>query len=188
MTTYKERLKEQRGNFERQYKKRDDLGREWCTGKVLEIGCGEYPTIGGSTRMDVRKIDGVIQHDANKPFPFKDDTFDSICGFEVIEHLWNTTEFLRECNYVLKKDGRVIFSTPNIKHWRNRLNLLLGNDENFEVSEYGHIRYFSPESLKRYMEEAGFKVVEIRPMGRIPFLNLCGGFIIMGVKALLKKW
>ncbi len=175
-------LKEQRRLYTSQYEKREEEARKWCNGRCLEIGCGEYPVFKDSIKIDIRPIKGVLQHDVNKNLPFKSETFDSIIALELIEHLWNTFGFLDECNRVLKPEGRIIFSTPNVKHWRNRLKLLLGNDENFIVEDLGHVRYFSPESLSKIMKEHGFKIVDIKPIERVPFLSLCGGFIIKVVK------
>ncbi|MEM4325817.1 MAG: class I SAM-dependent methyltransferase [Candidatus Pacearchaeota archaeon] len=50
--------------------------------------------------------------DATK-MPFKNNFFDVIISFETIEHISEYTEFLCECKRVLKKNGRIIISTPN---------------------------------------------------------------------------
>ena len=59
-------LVSQRRLYSKQYKKRDEMGREWCTGDVLEIGCGEFPILKDSNKIDIRKIDGVMKHNANE--------------------------------------------------------------------------------------------------------------------------
>jgi len=45
--------------------------------------------------------------------PFKDDTFDAVVSFQVIEHLSTPVTFLREIRRVLKPSGQVILTTPN---------------------------------------------------------------------------
>jgi len=48
-----------------------------------------------------------------KEIPFPNDCFDAVTMFDVIEHIPSTEEFLLEVNRVLKKDGILIFQTPN---------------------------------------------------------------------------
>lgn len=50
--------------------------------------------------------------DAQK-MSFPDEFFDVIVSFETLEHIPNSDLFLKECNRVLKKDGKMILSTPN---------------------------------------------------------------------------
>jgi len=45
--------------------------------------------------------------------PYKDSSFDLITAFEVIEHLENWRDFLREARRVLAANGQFIVSTPN---------------------------------------------------------------------------
>lgn len=45
--------------------------------------------------------------------PHRDSTFDLVVAFEVIEHLANWREFLREARRVLAPNGQFIVSTPN---------------------------------------------------------------------------
>ena len=45
--------------------------------------------------------------------PHRDSTFDLVVGFEVIEHLENWRDFLREVRRVLAPNGQFIVSTPN---------------------------------------------------------------------------
>src|SRR5262249_39376568 len=45
--------------------------------------------------------------------PHRDASFDLVVGFEVIEHLENWREFLREVRRVLSPNGQFIVSTPN---------------------------------------------------------------------------
>jgi len=53
--------------------------------------------------------------DITKGLPFKDDTFDKIAFFEVLEHIPSTKELfvLSEIHRVLKKEGLLVMSVPN---------------------------------------------------------------------------
>lgn len=56
-----------------------------------------------------------IQGDARK-LPFRNDTFDAVICFEVIEHLDEPLKLLEEIRRVLKPGGLVICSTPNKRY------------------------------------------------------------------------
>ena len=49
--------------------------------------------------------------------PFEDDSFDMVISFETLEHLEQQQEMLVEFSRVLKKDGILIISTPDKKHY-----------------------------------------------------------------------
>jgi len=68
----------------------------------------------------------TIIYDISKGFPHDDESFDIVFASEVIEHIFDTTYFLKECRRVLKKDGLLILTTPNIASLGNRINLVLG--------------------------------------------------------------
>lgn len=149
-------------------------------GKILELGCGSDPFFKESLKVDIEDYPHIdLRHDLNNPIPLKE-KFDTIISTEVIEHLWNPTLFLKECHRLLNDDGILILSTPNVKYWKARLLLLLGNDRYFR--NYGHLHYYSPESLKKLVEECEFKVIEVKPQGRMKILSLCGDFVIKLMK------
>ena len=54
-----------------------------------------------------------ILADAAK-LPFENDIFDIVVSFETIEHLDDQEKFLQEIKRVLRKDGLLIISTPNV--------------------------------------------------------------------------
>src|SRR6266550_2993295 len=50
-------------------------------------------------------------------WPYRSNFFDGIISIQVIEHLVNTDLFLIEANRVLKKNGIIILTTPNLASW-----------------------------------------------------------------------
>lgn len=60
------------------------------------------------------------------PFPAEDGTFDAVVAMDVIEHLYDTEEFVRELARVTRAGGTLLITTPNLAWWRSRLRLLLG--------------------------------------------------------------
>ncbi len=63
--------------------------------------------------------------DLNETLPFHNATFDIIYSIEVTEHLHRPYDFLKECFRVLKPDGFLVVSTPNILHLASRLRFFL---------------------------------------------------------------
>lgn len=61
-----------------------------------------------------------ILADANVSLPFGDEQFDVLVSIEGIEHLENPSYFLRECARVVKDDGWIFLSTPNVDSFRSR--------------------------------------------------------------------
>ncbi|MGL4306324.1 MAG: class I SAM-dependent methyltransferase, partial [Mycobacteriaceae bacterium] len=45
--------------------------------------------------------------------PAADNSVDIVVNFQVIEHLWDQSQFIRECARVLRPSGRLLISTPN---------------------------------------------------------------------------
>ena len=111
----------------------------------------------------------VSQGDVEKGLKFKDNTFDVIVMGEIIEHVFDTDKVIREIRRMLKSEGSVVITTPNIACLNRRLRLLLGenpyidigvlNDDN-KTTASGHIRYFTFANLKILLERNGFKVRE----------------------------
>lgn len=109
------------------------FSQEYISGNVLEIGCGEgrgveliAPKAESFTGVD--KIAQVIENLKKKhpegdfrqmvipPFAeLKDDTYDVVVSFQVIEHIKKDLEYLKEIHRVLKPGGKALITTPNIK-------------------------------------------------------------------------
>ncbi|MFH1678530.1 MAG: class I SAM-dependent methyltransferase [Candidatus Omnitrophota bacterium] len=62
--------------------------------------------------------------DLTQGLPFEDGSFDCVVMLEVIEHLKDPYFVLREINRILKKDGFLLLSTPNILNLKSRVRFL----------------------------------------------------------------
>lgn len=98
--------------------------------------------------------------------PFADDSFDLVICVEVFEHLFAPHHAAREIRRVLRPGGRLVASTPNVAYWRLRANMLVGvwNPVGDELAveqpwRDPHIRFFTPRTLKRMLQMAGFSAV-----------------------------
>lgn len=104
----------------------------YIKGDLLELGCGEGRGVEllaplADSYSGIDKIKEIVATLAEKhpeytfsdgvfpPFPYADESFDTIITFQVIEHVKKDDEFIREIHRVLKKGGRALITTPNIK-------------------------------------------------------------------------
>ena len=64
--------------------------------------------------------------DSEKEFPYKDNYFDLVISGEHIAHLKDTDTYISEISRVLKKNGILMLTTPNLVSWLNRILMLCG--------------------------------------------------------------
>ncbi|HLS79684.1 MAG TPA: class I SAM-dependent methyltransferase [Nocardia sp.] len=138
-----------------------------CAGKtVLEAGSGEG--YGADMIAGVAaKVTGVDYDDsavahvrARYPrvemiqgnladLPLADESVDVVVNFQVIEHLWDQGQFLRECLRVLRPGGELLISTPN------RITFSPGRDTPLNPF---HTRELNAAELDELLVAAGFRV------------------------------
>ena len=160
--------------------------------KILDIGCGDgsfiirfkkYCEVFGvdiSRRaIKIAKEAGIDAYKVDvscEKLPFEDEYFDIVYIGEVIEHLINPDFAINEAARVIKSNGFLVLSTPNLACWLNRLLLLLGMQPLFsEVSTIrnfgrlgrsgsfpvGHLRLFTYEALKEFLTYYRFRIVNV---------------------------
>ena len=107
--------------------------------------------------------------------PFDAETFDVVLFNELFEHLRINPIFtLGEARRVLKRGGRLLLSTPNLRSFRGIRNLLLGNEghavsagvyrqyEKLEtLGHMGHVREYTTREVSDFLTRVGFRVDEI---------------------------
>jgi SAM-dependent methyltransferase len=163
----------------------------------LDVGCGDGsksgPWLAAHARsyvgVDVspqvvdlacaRGLDARVVPDAAE-LPFPDASFDVVVISEVLEHLFDPLGATREARRVLREQGDLVVTVPNIAHWRNRADLaLLGRwhpgGDNRSVEEPWrdpHLRFFTPQSMRSLLVAAGFQPVAVG--GYVPFGSVLG--------------
>jgi SAM-dependent methyltransferase len=144
--------------------------------KILDAGCGPGNLIARLIRWgDVVGTDAsadaltfcqqkhavpVIQT-LIKDMPFADNTFDFIFALEVIEHIEDDIEAMRELYRILKPNGFLITTVPAFM-------FLWG----YHDEKYGHFRRYTKPSFCRLAVQAGFKVKKSRYFKILFFLPL----------------
>ena len=95
-------------------------------GKILDVGCGwiSNPYLINSIGIDLefknkpKNYKKLISYNLNDGIlPFKNEYFDTIIAGEFIEHINNPYNFISECHRVLKRNGKLILSTPNPNYY-----------------------------------------------------------------------
>lgn len=133
-------------------------------GRLIDVGCGRMPyrniilknpAINEYAGVDIENI--TYQNDSRpdyfwdgKTLPFADESFDCSILIEVLEHVPEAEKVLIELSRVLKKDAPVLITVPFL--W------------NLHDVPYDEFRY-TPFSLKRIAEAAGFRVEKMEGLG-----------------------
>lgn len=146
---------------------------------LLDIGCGsgeiskQIANLGfrvygidiSRRAIKTAKNRGIIAivGDITNIFPFKDGFFDYVFAGEVIEHLFDVRHFLLETNRVLKPDGKLLLTTPNLANLSDRIRLLIGENPRQVTPVHKflhlHIRPFTFKSLRRTFDLYHFKII-----------------------------
>ncbi|MEI6916388.1 MAG: class I SAM-dependent methyltransferase [Armatimonadota bacterium] len=87
--------------------------------------------------------------------------YDHVIYADVLEHLANPWLALERTKKLLKPDGTVIASIPNIAYYKIRKQLLLGR---FDYTESGimddtHLRFFTEKTARDMFARAGYEIV-----------------------------
>jgi SAM-dependent methyltransferase len=141
-----------------------------CAGlEVLEAGCGEGygadlisrvarrvialdydETTVAHVRARYPRVE--VMHGNLAELPLADASVDVVVSFQVIEHLWDQTQFVRECARVLRPSGLLMVSTPN------RITFSPGRDT--PINPF-HTRELNADELTRLLVDAGFTSVSM---------------------------
>lgn len=151
--------------------------------RVLDVGCstgylakvlGAFGNVVSGIETDAPSaeralpfLDRVVVGDleADDPFAqFDDRSFDVVVFGDVLEHLRDPLPVLRRARSLLVPGGSVVISVPNIAHGDVRLALLKGNFtyRNVGLLDETHVHFFTRESLRVFIADAGFVAVDVR--------------------------
>ena len=154
-------------------KKKRTLIQKCSTGcKILDFGCGtgefinEMKTHGwivsgvepspvARQRAEEKKLEIAESLDS-----LKENSFDVISLWHVLEHLHNPNEYLEKFHQLLKQNGTLVVAVPN--------------PESYDASVYKdhwaaydvprHLWHFSHSNMKRILDQNGFQLLLTTPM------------------------
>lgn len=149
--------------------------------KILDVGCNCGSLIYNIYRKGYKNVQGIdINKEAIKigkreykllekklkiydgyKIPFKNESFDVVLMFDVIEHIPSVERFIKEEVYrILRKGGLFIFQTPNKP--MNIIFVYIDNNFNPFVKWWEeHCSLQTYWSLKKLLMKSGFKEIKI---------------------------
>ena len=98
--------------------------------------------------------------------------FDLVVSTEVVEHLYAPREWAACCFDCLRPGGRMLCSTP-YHGWLKNVAIAVTDKFDAHVGplwDGGHIKFWSPKTLRRLLEPAGFTGYRWVGAGRLPLL------------------
>ena len=150
---------------EHEYKR---LSALTLNGKILDVGgskrSGYHDLIQGVHEYVVINIDAVCEPDVfvdiEKSFPFEAESFDSAICLNVLEHIFNFENVIKETVRTLRTGGTFVLAVPMLHHIHG------SPDDYFRYTE---------SALRRLVAKYGCEVVEIHTLG--------GGFFSLGYQS-----
>lgn len=162
-------MKEVIGGWGEVAKPRLDRILKYAGNTILDVGCGNGGYVSELSKRGyvIRGIDllpstSIYNQEVNHRIikgsvtylPFKDGSFDTILLFNVLEHV-DDKKALREVHRVCRKN--IIFSVPHQKEKE----LGYYGITYHPYADLSHLRYYTFESFKNTLTDAGFKIDQI---------------------------
>ena len=168
---------------------------------VLDVGCGrgalaEKLAANGCSVIGIEyskelaadaadRCEDVLVGDVQSmDLKLKPESFDVLLFADVLEHLREPGTVLQKTRQLLKKNGEIIVSVPNIANWRTRMKLLSGK---FDYADQGimdrtHVHFYTLKTARELVESSGFAVKKIETVPSFPFPNPGQAYAIGRVK------
>ena len=117
-----------------------------------------------AARLASKILDEVFVQDIEKsPLPFHGKNFDCIVINDLLEHLVDPWQVLRSLVELLRDNGVVVLSIPNIGHYTTLLHLFAGH---FRYKSEGildktHLRFFTREGIEELLGQSGLRMIKL---------------------------
>jgi 2-polyprenyl-3-methyl-5-hydroxy-6-metoxy-1,4-benzoquinol methylase len=139
-------------------------------GRILDIGCAfgnllsvakyrDWDAYGveiSSHMANVAKKHGNIFLGTLERARYKKDFFDAITMFDVLEHVTDPENTLKECNRIMKNGGVLVIQTPAIDSMYAKI-----KSKNWDYYGLQHLNYFSLSDMKKILKKTGFMIKKI---------------------------
>jgi ubiquinone/menaquinone biosynthesis C-methylase UbiE len=152
--------------------------------KLLDVGCGRG-TLAHFINLNVElygiDISETAIFEANKIYnhakqidldkdelPYDNNFFDIAVALDVLEHVYDPLAVINKIYRVLKNDGKLVLSTPNIlyeKYLKDFVRTRRFPKTSGDQFPYdgGHIHFFTYKDIYQLLEKSGFKTTAVGP-------------------------
>ncbi len=138
--------------------------------KLIDVGCGngDFLKAAREAQFELSAMDksraivkyirsqGITSHESLsniKPY-----SFDIVTCFDVIEHTLDPNALLVEIKRILKKNGLLMLTTPNICG----ISAVLLKKRWWVLGPQDHLVLFNPHSIKQLIEKVGFTTIDVQ--------------------------
>lgn len=142
------------------------------SGKLLDVGCATgffldvsltkgYETFGVELSKEAIKKSNKKHNIFNgtlEDAKFQDSFFDVVTMFDIIEHVLNPDETIKEVYRILKRSGLLVLTTPDISSWHAKI---MGRKWGL-ITPLEHLWYYSPKTITLTLEKNNFNVMKIK--------------------------
>lgn len=125
------------------------------------------------------------------------DYFDYVICGDILEHLIDPWEMVDRIYKMLKKDGALICSIPNIRYWKITKDLVLTGRWNYTdkgILDSTHLRFFTKSTFFEMLHNANYRITwqEMSIPGKKKYANLLtfgifSEFLATQIKVMAKK-
>jgi 2-polyprenyl-3-methyl-5-hydroxy-6-metoxy-1,4-benzoquinol methylase len=154
----------------------DDFERYRKTGRLLDVGCGVGYFLTEAKKRGWEVYGTEYTEDAiciceqrgintkkgklNAAW-YEKESFDIVTSFEVIEHIYNPREEVKNINQVLRKGGLFYFTTPNF----NAIERFILKEQ-YNVIQYPeHLSYYTKKTIHYLLTKNGFQRKRLQTTG-----------------------
>jgi ubiquinone/menaquinone biosynthesis C-methylase UbiE len=135
---------------------------------ILDVGCGAHPSYAREIAAMGKQVHGVdftfnflrlakprsgdmklAQADATR-MPYRDSAFDAAICSETAEHIQDDRGVVQEIARVLKPDGILFFTVPNLWNADRIIHMLKAKDFTVRLVDH-HLREYSPRQVSRLL-------------------------------------
>ncbi len=162
---------------------RDVENAQHARGRILDVGCGipHFLSLARGNGWDIsgteiskfacryaaEEMSIEVFHGPLENARFADNSFDVVTIWHVLEHVPDPIATFREIHRILRPSGLLVAAVPNLDNHFMRVayRLIKGHPEQlFSTADREiHLYHFSPETLRKLTETAGFSVIKVTP-------------------------
>jgi len=103
----------------------------------------------------------VVRGDVDEPLPFADASFDAVVLKDLLEHVLEPVDVVREVHRVLRPGGRAFASSPDAQRW--------------VWDDYTHRRPYTRKSFRLLFADQGFTVERVGYESVMPGTGIVSG-------------